>query len=65
MPFMKNVQRLMRKETDNPARRADLGSPNRRSEEQFMQMTDYRTFERSGLIVSPLTRGTMTFDARR
>ena len=30
-----------------------------------MQMTDYRTFGRSGLIVSPLTLGTMTFGAGR
>lgn len=30
-----------------------------------MQMTDYRTFGRSGLIVSPLALGTMTFGAGR
>jgi aryl-alcohol dehydrogenase-like predicted oxidoreductase len=30
-----------------------------------MQMTNYRTFGRSGLIVSPLTLGTMTFGAGR
>ena len=30
-----------------------------------MQMTDYRSFGRSGLIVSPLTLGTMTFGAGR
>lgn len=30
-----------------------------------MQMTDYRSFGRSGLIVSPLTLGTMTFGASR
>lgn len=30
-----------------------------------MQMTDYRTFGRSGLVVSPLTLGTMTFGAGR
>lgn len=30
-----------------------------------MQMTDYRAFGRSGLIVSPLTLGTMTFGAGR
>ena len=30
-----------------------------------MQMTDYRTFGRSGLVVSPLALGTMTFGAGR
>lgn len=30
-----------------------------------MQMTDYRSFGKSGLIVSPLTLGTMTFGAGR
>ena len=30
-----------------------------------MQMTDYRSFGRSGLIVSPLALGTMTFGAGR
>ncbi|SCY71296.1 aldo/keto reductase [Paracoccus tibetensis] len=30
-----------------------------------MQMTDYRSFGQSGLIVSPLTLGTMTFGAGR
>lgn len=30
-----------------------------------MKMTDYRSFGRSGLIVSPLTLGTMTFGAGR
>ena len=30
-----------------------------------MKMTDYRTFGRSGLIVSPLSLGTMTFGAGR
>ncbi|KAA0018567.1 aldo/keto reductase [Salinicola corii] len=30
-----------------------------------MQMTDYRTFGRSGLIVSPMALGTMTFGAGR